>query len=268
MAGEKHLRLSAFGNYIAGSEEDTEVWAFNLRQALVFGSIDMLGTFPSNWDVVPAFSSHADTDWDTTTTYRIDGPGSTHFDPESYLNDYGAPSVALLIGAAGISSKVQIEGLKLYPCDTSGNAIGGNVATLTWHTPPVGSSTAKMLPTENSVVMSWSTERLGKRGRGRIYPPPITTDAIDNYGLVGDSWRSTYQNVGKNMIEGLAFHGTGVGAPSVETVVTGPSSSGGLGSFTSYAVINKIRVGKIVDTQRRRRNKLGEAYTEQDISQA
>jgi hypothetical protein len=268
VAGEKHLRLTIFGDYVTGSEEPNEIWAVNLRQALVFGSVDDLGTFPSNWDVTPEFSSHTETDWDTTTTWRADGPGSIVFEPESYLTDYVGASVTNWIGAAGFSNKVQCLGASLYPCDTTGNSIGHNVAHLTFHTPVTGGTSGSMMPTENSVVLSWKTNRLGPRGRGRIYPPPIPVGAIDSYGLVSDGWRSTYQNAAKNTIEGMAFHGVGIAAPAVETVVTGPSSSGGLGSYTSYAVINGVRVGKVVDVQRRRRNKIGEAYTEQDISQS
>jgi hypothetical protein len=268
VAGEKHLRLTIAGNYTAGAEDNPEIWAVNLRQALVFGTIDPLGTFPSNWSVNPSFSTHSDADWDTTTTYNISGPGGLTFDPESYLNDYVGASVTNWIEGAGFSNKVQVETASLYPCDSSGASIGGNVAHLTYHTPPVGGTSGGMLPTENSVVLSWSTERLGKRGRGRIYPPPVPVGALDTYGLVSDSWRSTYQNAAKNLIEGMAFHSVGIEHPSVETVVTGPSSSGGLAPWTAYAVITKVRVGKIVDTQRRRRNKLGEAYTEQDISQS
>lgn len=268
MAGEKHLRLTIFGDYTDGSEESREVWAVNVRQALVFGSIDPLGTFPSNWTAAPHFSTHTETDWDTSTTWEADGPGSLTFDPESYLTDYVGASVTNWINGAGFSNKVQVLGASLYPCDTSGRSIGSNVAHLTYHTPPIGGSSAKMLPTENSVVLSWSTDRLGKRGRGRIYPPPITSDALDSYGLVADGWLSTYKNAAKNLIEGMAFHGTGTAAPAVETVVTGPSSGGGLGAYLSYGVINKVRVGHVVDTQRRRRNKIPENYSSADISQA
>lgn len=267
MAGEKHLRMTIYGTYTAGSEDAVEVWAMNIRQALVFGLIDDLGTFPSNWSVSPDFDTHTDTDWDTTRTFMVDGPGAETFDPAAYLNDYAGASWTNFMGAAGVSDKAKLVGIKLYPCDTSGNSIGGNLATLTYHTPVSGTDSSKMLPTENSAVVSWATNRLGPRGRGRVYPPVISVNALDNYGQLSDSWVSTYANAARATIEGMAYHGVGTGAPSVESVVTGPSSSGGLAPYTHYSVINACRVGKVVDTQRRRRNKLPELYVSQTIDQ-
>lgn len=267
MAGEKHFRLTIHGDYTPGSADAPEIWAVNLRQALVFGTVDDIGTFPSNWDPQPSFTNNTETDWTTDTTYTINGPGTDFFDPESYLTDYVGPTLQAWMGAAGFSSHVRCTGASLYPCDTTGTAIGGNVARLTFTTIPLGTSSGKMLPTENSVVVSWQTHVLGPRGRGRIYGPPITADALTSYGVLDSGWVSTYLNTHVNTIEGLSYSAPAPTQAHLRTVVTGPSSSGGVAGYTRYGTIIGARVGQVVDTQRRRRNKLPELYVSDSISQ-
>jgi hypothetical protein len=267
VAEKKHLRLTIFGDYTPSSEDAPEVWACNLRQVLNFGSTDPMDTFPDNWSVIGASSSHTETDWDTVTNYTIDGPLTNSFDPESYLTDYVMPTLGTWSTQNAFSNHVRTLGAALYPCDTTGNAIDYSVARGTFHTPLLGNGSAKMLPTENSLVSSWTTGRNGPRGRGRIFPPPITTDVIDSYGQVDTSSADTYMAIAVDLIEGLAFHGVGTDGAVVQTVVTGPATSAGMGRYSSYAVITGCRVGLVVDTQRRRRNKLPEKYRHTTVSQ-
>lgn len=261
------MRMTIHGDYTPGSAVAPEVWAVNIRQALVFGSVDDVGVFPSNWDVASDFSTATETDWDLETTWGADGPLTTSFDVKSYLNDYVGTTVSNWVGVAGFSSHVRVLGVNLYPCDTTGKAIDGNYARLTYHTPPLGSSSSKMLPPENSIVASWETHKIGKRGRGRIYPPPVTVDALTSYGVVDSSFAGDYMDQGKALIEGLSYSATAGTGPHVRSVVTGPSSSGGWAPYTHYATILGIRVGLVVDTQRRRRNKLPEGYLEEAVTQ-
>jgi len=266
VTGEKHLRLSVHGSYV-GSPEASEVWVFNLRQALVFGTVDDLGTFPNNWDVVPNFSTHTETDWTTETTWKVDGPLTTSFDPESYLTDYVMPSLQVFAGASNFSARVTFLGANLYPCDTTGRSIGGNFARGTFTTIPVGSNSSLQLPSENTLVASWGTDRLGKRGKGRIYPPVMGANILTSDGLVDSSPVSTHLDACKALIEGLSYSATGGTDAHLRTVVTGPSTTHGLGSYTSYAVINAVRVGRVMDTQRRRRRQLSENYVKEGIVQ-
>ena len=266
-ATKKHLRLTIFGDYTPSSEDAPEVWAVNLRQILCFADIDDMGAFPDDWSPVANSSSHIETDWDTITNYGVDGPLTKTFDPESYLTDYVMPTLQTWSTQNAFSNHVRTLGAALYPCDTTGTAIDGSVARGTFHTPLLGGGSAKMLPSENSLVTSWVTHRNGPRGRGRIYPPPITTDMIDSYGQVDTSSADTYKALGVALIEGLAFRQTlGLG-PNVRSVVTGPATTGGLGAYSSYACIVGVRVGLVVDTQRRRRNKLPEKYRSATVTQ-
>lgn len=268
MAGEKHMRLTIHGDIHGGGATDGEIWAVNLRQALVFGSVDDLGTFPSNWTVSATFDSHTEADWTTDKTWSADHTGGGTFDPESYLTDYVMPSVRDWIGTSEFSNQVRCLGVNLYPCDTSGNSIGSNVAHGIYTTTYTGTGSGHPLPLENTAVVSWTTNRLGRRGRGRIYTPCPPVGVLDSVGEYSDASVSNLLASSVALIEGMAYHGVGAGAPSVESVVTGPATSGGLGAYTQYAVINGARVGHQLDTQRRRRNKIAERYSSSTISQA
>jgi hypothetical protein len=267
VTGEKHLRLQINGDYVSSAPLGGEVWACNLRQALVFGSVDDVGTFPTNWSVTPDFNSHVETDWTTTTTYGIDGPLSTTFDPTSYLTDYVMPTLAVWMPSTLHHGIARVTGASLYPCDTSGNAIGGNVAHGIFNTPVAGTGSGNCLPLENTVVLSWETHVLGPRGRGRIYGPVPPVGAMNGVGVLSDTYVTDAVASAKALIEGLSYSGTGGTTAHVRTVVTGPSSGGGISPYTRYGTIIGTKVGYVVDTQRRRRNKEPESYVEDSITQ-
>ena len=68
------------------------------------------------------------------------------------------------------------------------------------------------------------------------------------------------------MLQGLALDGDPALGPNTRPVVTGPTAKSGQPPYTQYAVVNGVRVGQVIDTQRRRRNKEREAYVEADVT--
>jgi len=262
MAGEKHLRLQIQGDYTSTSALGGEVWACNIRLALVMpGSVDDIGTFPSTWSVASEFASHTETDWDTTTTYKITSGLST-FEPTDYLNDQVMPAIAAWMATSNHHGIAKCTGVSLYPCSApTGNSIGGNVATATFHTPVAGGGSGSSLPLENSVVLSWQTHKIGARGKGRIYSPVGGTSILNSVGVVESTHQASYLSEAVTLLEGLAYTaGVGGSGANVRPVVTGPSSTGGAAPYAGYATIIGVRVGEVVDTQRRRRNKQPELY--------
>jgi hypothetical protein len=258
VADEKHLKLALQGSYVAGPLA-AEVWACNIRLALVDGAVDDIGTFPSNWDVTPDFRTVTDSGNTYVTTWK-----GTHltdvFDPVSYLIDQAVPAVSAWMGGAGFSQHATLDKVTLYPCGTTGNSVGGNTTTCTLGTPVAGPASGTSLPTESTVAVSWQTHVIGPLGRGRIFSPLVPTSALGAYGLLSSGWAGTLLNGSKNMLEGLALN-TGLSQPwVVRPVVTGPTVKVGHPAYTVYGVINEVKVGQVVDTQRRRRNKLDEAY--------
>lgn len=258
MAGEKHLRIQASGGYSGSGEPANEVWSFNLRLALVFGSIDNLGTFPSNWEVASDFRTQTESTYTIDNTWKADGPLTQEFDPVSYLIDQAEPALAAFISGFDFSARAQLRKIAVYPCDTSGNSIGGNFSVLTYTSGfPVGIGT-NMLPLENSIAVSWQTERLGPRGKGRIYTPVPATSVLDTDGLCSTSKATLLAERAKDLLEGLSttLYDSGL----VRPVVTGPTAKPGIPAYTQYGTITQVRVGRVIDTQRRRRNKETEGY--------
>lgn len=266
MAGEKHLRLQVSGGYNGTGNPALEVWSFNLRLALEFGAVSSLGTFANNWTVEPAFESHTEATFITEKTFTVNGPGAIDMDPESYLTDQIEPAVAGFIGGWKFSPRVEVRKISLYPCDTTGNAIDGNFAHLTYTSGfPVGIG-ANLMPLENTVAVSWGTDRLGPRGRGRIYTPAPGTNVLDADGnlAAGDALDLVDESV--TLLQGLSLVAAGLGALNTRPVVTGPTAKPGIPAYTQYAVVNEVRVGHVIDTQRRRRNNEVEDYSTDTVS--
>jgi hypothetical protein len=266
VADPKHLRLSVFGGYTSGGAPDTEVWSFNMRLALVFGNVDAQGTFPDNWVVTPNFDTNTTGSYVSQKTYICENTPAG-FDPQSYLEDQAEPAVADFISGWKFSSRVQLRGMALYPCSSpSGNSIDGNFARLDYTADfPVGGG-SDLLPLENSVVVSWGTERLGPRGKGRIYTPVPSKTVLDADGLLsaGDALDLVDSSVA--LCQGLAFTGSGLGAAQVRPVVTGPTAKAGQPAYSRYGLINAVRVGHVIDTQRRRRNAEVEDYSSDTVT--
>ena len=260
MAGEKHLRLSVFGGYTGTGSPAEEVWSFNIRMALVFGEVDPIASFPNNWTVEPAFNVTVGGSFTTQKTYICENSPQT-FDPESYLVDQAEPAISAFITGWKFSSRVRLDGIALYPCESpSGNSVGGNFARLDYTADnPVGIG-SNVLPLENSVVVSWVTERLGPRGRGRIYTPVPGTNVLDGDGLLAAGDRNDLLDASVAMIEGLAFTGGTRGSARVRPVVTGPTPKAGQPAYSTYAKMTGVRIGRVIDTQRRRRNAEVEDY--------
>jgi hypothetical protein len=257
MAARKHMRLQIHGDYVNSNPIAPEVWALNIRLAMVMGGgIDDVADFPDAWDVNPEFATATEADWDTTTTWKA-VQGGVFFEPMDYLTDQVMPAIQAWMPTSVHSAVARCLGASLYPCSApTGNSIDHNVATATFHTPLAGGASGSPLPLENSVVLSWGTNKLGPRGRGRVYSPVPPVSILDSTGAVSDTPQTNYLNNAVDLLQGIALdRGTGLSALHVRPCVTGPSSTGGSGAYQSYAVIKTVSVGDIVDTQRRRRNK-------------
>lgn len=105
------------------------------------------------------------------------------------------------------------------------------------------------LPPQCSGVISLRTGQPGGRRRGRMYFPPFAATVLDAYG--------TFIFAARNALaDSLSQYFTAFnGDATVESTAVVASQTGG---FLSEIV--EVRVGNIIDTQRRRRNTLPESY--------
>lgn len=257
MANEKHLLLSIRGDYRLPAL-DGEQWQCGIRLALVFGSIDSEGTLPNNWTVAAASESTPDADYVLTKNWTANGPAADDFDPGSYLVDTVDPAVRAWLGQATISTTVGLTAVVLYPIGPDGKVIERRSARLDYSADISGGGGGSMTPPEVSIGVSWQTPVLGPKGRGRIYMPPAPAASFDTTGFVSSASRDAALAANVALLEGLSIGPGGLGAPSVRPIVTGAAAP----AWSTYGVIENVRVGSVADAQRRRRNQLTEVYTE------
>jgi len=251
----KHLRLDIIGDYVPSTLVG-EIWQTSIRLALVFGDIDDVGVLPDNWEPVADPISRTESTWNITSNWTVDGPSIGTFDPGDYLNDQAAPAVEHWALYSKFSNQVRVRQLRLWPIGSpNGRAVPavpyatGTSATLEWTSAyPVGVLSTTQLPPQNSVCSSLRTLQVGAAGRGRMFLPSSTSSILSGAKIqTADAEAIRDEQV--LFMESLAFDGP----PNVRPIVTG-------GNFTNYAVVNQVKIGNVMDTQRRRRNAISEVY--------
>lgn len=258
------LYLTAQGGYVSGSTNlANEIWQTGVRLQL---SLDpappAIGSIPNNeFNIVPATINLTEDEWTITGNWQAEG-GVNDFDPGSYLNDQAGPAFKAWIATTGaFAGAVELRTLRLYPIgDPDGHVIPappyaqGSPCLLTYTgTAPHGVTSGAMLPPNNSVVASLRTSQVGRRGRGRMFGPPCATSVIGqnaDTGVVTSANRTILADAYVTLLEALHYNE----AVKVRPIVIGAP-------YSDYAVINQVRIGNVVDGQRRRRNALDETYT-------
>ena len=258
MADEMHLRLTAGGDYVT-SGLAAEIWECSVSLALVFGSVDPIGIFPNTWSVQATTIARTESDWTIAGNWHAVG-GADTFQPDDYLNDQAAPAWTTLMAYAHISNQCRLRYLKLAPIIAPSGHMEpavpystGTPCTLTWTTlDATGGLAPPMLPPQDSVAVSWQTPQVGRHGKGRIYLPP-SSGGILSGGKIDSSARDEIAAAGAAFIDALTYSGPVLEGAHVKPVVTGKP-------WTHYGVIQSVKVGDVMDTQRRRRDRLSEAY--------
>jgi hypothetical protein len=255
MADEKHLLLRIAGDYSSAGLEG-EIWQTDIRLACVFGSVDAIGTLPSNWDPVATTISRTESDWTIEGNWKIKHGIGDYFLPDDYLNDQALPAIADWFLSNQSSDQCRLQTLALYPIGApTGNAVPavpyavGTPCLLTMTSPAVtGSATGVPLPLQDSIAVSHKSGQIGPRGRGRMFLP-MPTSACLTGGKIQTSKVTQLLDAHIALLEALSFNGALPGDAHVRPIVTGKP-------YVNYGVIGQVRVGNIVDTQRRRRNRL------------
>lgn len=158
---------------------------------------------------------------------------------------------ATWVGDSGarVSSSVELDVLKMYSIDASGHMDEDPITAV--GTPVSGTSSTSLHPWQCSVVMTLVSGLTGKGRFGRIYLPPQSYTVTQD-GLIDPTQHGTMFTATKTLLEGLSnLPGLDVGW---RLAIAGRTGTGTLRD------VSQVRMGRVADTQRRRRRSLDEAY--------
>ena len=113
-----------------------------------------------------------------------------------------------------------------------------------------GTSEATCLPFQCAPVVTLRTATLSRAGRGRFYAPSLAVDQV-SAGRMLTTARDTLADAAEDLVQGLTSAGG--------NLVIYHRGSG------STTLVTSLDVGDVIDTQRRRRNKLIESRTSRAI---
>lgn len=154
--------------------------------------------------------------------------------------------------ATGISSKIRPNstyvGCRVRQVDASGVTRAVAESNLATPAPGTADSGAQSLPPQCSIVISLLTAQPGARGRGRSYFPGMSTYVLTDSGRLTTVVRDALAAAWKDYFDSLNA--------ALSPLIAGVASD--VGGYVN--AISGIRVGDVIDTQRRRRDELPEAY--------
>lgn len=252
MADATHAYVVFHGGFLDHLEE---YWQVGVRYMLVNS-----GTAPDHVGSLPTFTVNAaavardETDWTISSLWNAGLGISETINVDDWLNDQLAPAALALLSGTYISSQVTLKGIKASPINGSGHVVDLRTSQLLWKSPvPHGPTDIPMLPAECSVACSWVTQRIGRKGRGRIYLPPTGSAVINESGDLAGAQTAHIAEGAVAFLEASAITPTGPGNHWALPIVTGQP-------YTAYAQIDGVRVGSVIDSQRRRRRQVTEVY--------
>jgi hypothetical protein len=165
---------------------------------------------------------------------------------------------------AAIGNLWKTDNVKVAQVGTDGKTNLSNVVYAPYGTPIVGGNAAAAFPPQIALVAS--LENAGARGlaaKGRMYLPGVSA-AVNGSGQIATAGVTGITTAMKTFLDAV-----NAAAPTGERVILASQGRRVKQPDGSYAVtpgtavnadVNRVRVGSVYDTQRRRRNQLVEAY--------
>ena len=189
--------------------------------------------------------------WSVNPVFSVEPPGLT-------LTFADLQSIATAAAAVGVPTDLRtlnVAGVTVNTIRVEARTITGvleGLAEAAVSSPSFGQGAAK-LPYQSSVVLSLRTTTPGGRGRGRLYWPSTAVSLLDTTLRISTPTPANIANAAKTYLSGIRT--------AVRTVI--PLSNLVVWSRASLNThnVSSLLVGDIVDTQRRRRDALSEAFT-------
>lgn len=161
-------------------------------------------------------------------------------------------------GTGGIARYQNLEWIKLSAIDENGILIG-EPKYYDYPTPVVGTSTVNVPPQDSIVVTLTTAFSRGLAYKGRIFLPAGFSDVQGSDGRLTSAQTNSIAQRFKTMFEGINGY--------FDTLDNDPflvvASNVGAGQTRA---VTGVQVGNLVDTQRRRRNRLNEAYSTAELT--
>jgi len=251
MTQATHVLLTVSGGY---TNESLEHWQVGIRWLLepfdTLVSVPDTGTLDP-WDVVDTSTERVETDWTIETSWIRSTTLEGAFNPDDWLNDQVAPAFMTNFGNP-YSHHARVDRLKASPIDSAGHVVRDRTCVLSWTSAnPAGGASGAQLPLETSSVVSWQTPRLGAKGRGRIYPPVMSTAQLDDDGNLTTAGADTAVAMWKAILEASSFLPPVTPGWGITPIVTGKP-------YSDFGTIRRLNIGNVIDVQRRRRRSLVE----------
>jgi len=168
---------------------------------------------------------------------------------QELAQEFAQAAGAFITGSANFTTSVWFTEVRLYDIGTDGKMVAPPF-TASNGTPNVGTS-SNHVPYQLSTVVSLYANGLGKGRRGRIYLPPQGF-GVGRDGLLSQTHQNaTGQAVGTFL--NALINNTRL-STAARLVVIGKT-----GSVGTVRGVDHVLVGRVIDTQRRRRRSLDEA---------
>lgn len=238
-----------------------EHWQFGIRFMLQsnLSTPDTFGGLPT-FDVDVAAVHRDETDWTIDSAWNAGVGGAGPISIDDWLNDQLAPAGQALFASGVMNNTGYLNTIKVSPINTSGHVVDLRTATLEFKSPPPqGTNSSGPLPLENAVVCSWGTPVIGPKGKGRIYLPYVSKNQIGTDARLDSGAVGAYVTACTDFIEGTAVTSGILSGLWALPIVTG-------GNYSNFGQITSLRVGNVVDTQRRRRRQQPEVYSAAPVS--
>jgi hypothetical protein len=253
----KHLRTQFHGSYFNALLE-AEIWTTSVNWILNDSDPDDMGALPNlaveqTDDTGTAGNYTWRGNWHATRT----GIGPNYLGGVDWLK-HVSTAFETFFANSETSDQCTYKGVKGYPINDVGKS-ENYVAEVSLNTPTRGGGTSGMLPPQNSVVASLVTPVLGAHGRGRCYLPGTNRGVIESYGIMTGT---TPQGIADHFALCLFNAGIYGLTPWLDNWVVPIVTQA---KPINYGRVKSVRVGTIVDTQRRRRNQLTETYSSTNL---
>lgn len=208
------------------------------------------------------FTVHGDMPGGDQWTIGVRGHGQTISNPTNLLAKGGVVSNAFMkmrntLAVAPVSAwtaGVTVSGVTCRYVDVNGKTVMQQEALPT--VAAVAPATGAYWPNQNAIVVTLLTGTAGRSGKGRVYLPLLgNIIAADGHHGAAASIATAFSTFLKDLNTGWAA----LPGSENERAVVGSRTAGFL------SVITGVKVGNVVDTQRRRRSSVAETYSSQPV---